>query len=82
MIAVASVNLYSQINDIIENYLGPATNRFVERQVKFHLHKKPEQLKAHDIPQLTEWIKVSMALLTEDKSAIDECEQQLLALGR
>lgn len=74
--------LHTQISRILENYLGPAAERFVERQIRFHLHKNPDQVTTKDIPRLTEWIKVSMALLTEDKSTIDECEQQLLALGR
>lgn len=73
--------LFDQVVDITEEYLGPASNRFVERQVTFHLNKKPNQLTKKDLDKLAEWIKVSMALLTEDKKIVDDCEKQILALG-
>jgi len=70
-----TATLCNQIIDITEDYLGPAADRFIRRQVNFHLHKKAEDLETKDIPQLAEWIKVSLALLTEDKSMVDQCEE-------
>ncbi len=82
MNATQTAPLHKRIHFILESYLGPAAERFVERQIRFHLHKKPAEVTKADIPVLAEWIKVSMALLTDDKQTIDECEHKLLSLGR
>lgn len=68
------------IIQITEQYLGPAADRFVTRQIQFHLNKKPEELTRQDIPKLAEWIKVSLALLTEDKKMVDECAAKIAKL--
>lgn len=74
--------LSDDIIGIARTYLGPAADRFIKRQVSFHLKKKPEQLTPKDIPELAEWIKVSLALLTEDRSMVDKCESEILALAK
>ena len=66
-------SLYKQLNVVMEDYLGPAGDRFLSRQISFHLKKDPEMLTKADLPKLKEWIKVSLALLTEDKNLVDEC---------
>lgn len=73
MAAKTKAVLYDNLSLIIEDYLGPAGDRFLSRQINFHLDKKPEQITKSDLDQLTEWIKVSLALLTEDKKIVDEC---------
>jgi hypothetical protein len=73
--------LYRSVIDITESYLGPAAQRFISRQVNFHLGKKPEELNPSDLPQLIEWLKTALALLTEDKQMIDEFEQRMNRLG-
>jgi hypothetical protein len=74
------VSLYERLVSITEEYLGPAAERFMMRHISFHLHKNPEQLSLKDIPKLVDWLKVSMALLTNDKSLVDEYERRLLKL--
>lgn len=74
--------VYDQIVAITEEYLGPASERFIERLVDAHLHKSPEKLNSRDIPKLSQWIKVSLGLLTNDKNLVDECEKRLLKLSR
>jgi hypothetical protein len=64
--------LYQKITSITEDYLGPATDRFIARLVANHLHKRPEDLTRGDLPTLIQWAKVTLGLLTEDKSLIDE----------
>jgi hypothetical protein len=78
---MVTTTLCDQVIDVIEEYLGPAAERFIKRQVSFHLKKKPEELSKHDLPQLSEWVKVSLALLTEDKAMVDKCEREIRALG-
>jgi hypothetical protein len=65
-------NLYDQVTDITEEYLGPAAQRFVARQITFHLGKSPQELTSSDMPKLIEWTKVTFSLLTEDRNAIDD----------
>lgn len=78
----ATPDTLTRVIDITTEYLGPAADRFVKRQITFHLEKKPEEVTANDLPKLTEWIKVSLGLLTEDKSMVDACEQKLLSLAQ
>jgi hypothetical protein len=73
-------NLNNQIIKILEELLGPASERFVNRLINSHLKKEAEELTIGDLPILVKWIKVSLALLTEDKVMIDNCEKKLIAL--
>lgn len=73
-------NIYSQAVAVVADYLGPAADRFLRRQIDFHLEKKPEQITAEDIPRISEWVQTSLSLLTEDKESIDECKRRLLQI--
>ena len=75
-----STSLYDNIVEVLEYYLGPAGKRFVDRQIESHLSKSPDQVTAEDLPELTEWMKVSMAYLTDNQNTIDECSRRLLQL--
>lgn len=76
-----AANLYEQVVVITQEYLGPAADRFVTRIIGAHLDKEPEQLKKKDIPQLSQWIKISLGLLTENRKIVDECEKRILQLA-
>jgi hypothetical protein len=73
--------LYQQALDITKDYLGPAAARFLVRQIAFHLGKSPEQLTRKDIPKLAEWVKVSIAILTEDKAMVEDFSNRILGLA-
>lgn len=73
--------LYQEIVAIAEKFLGPAGERFVQRQISFHLKKKPEEITKEDIPKISEWIKVSLALLTNDKKEVEDFNNQILKLN-
>jgi hypothetical protein len=62
--------LYTSVVDITYDYLGPAADRFVTRQIRNHLNKTPEQLKKEDLKELIDWIKVAMSLLTDDEKLL------------
>jgi hypothetical protein len=64
--------LYQQVTDITEEYLGPAAERFLARQISFHLGKSPQELDNADLPKLIEWTKVTLGLLTEDREMIED----------
>jgi hypothetical protein len=69
--------LYNQVTTITEEYLGPAAERFVTRQITFHLGKQPQELRSSDLPKLIEWARVTLALLTEDQTLVDEYARKL-----
>lgn len=69
--------IYDQVLEVTQDYLGPATKRFIDRQIDAHLHKKPHELTKDDMDKLTEWLKVSIAMLAHDKSLVDDYVQSL-----
>ena len=73
--------VYNNAILITRDYLGPATERFLDRQITFHLKKKPEQLTSEDIPKLAEWVKVSIAILTDDRKMVDEFNERIMSLA-
>lgn len=75
-----AISIYQQALIITKDYLGPAADRFLSRQITFHLQKEPEKLSRRDIPQLAEWVKVSIAILTEDKKMVDDFTKRILRL--
>lgn len=72
--------LHEKLVDIMHDYLGPAGERFIDRQIEFHLKKEPSEIRDSDIDQFKEWVKVSLALLTDDKSLVDKCIVRIEAL--
>jgi hypothetical protein len=75
-------NIYQQILEITDDYLGPASKRFVDRQVISHLQKPPEKLTPEDLPVFADWASAVIALLTEDKAVVAEYEHRIKALGQ
>jgi hypothetical protein len=73
--------LYQQAVDISTDYLGPAGERFMRRQITTHLRKEPENLLKADIANLIHWVQLTMALLTTDKTVIETFTERLLQLG-
>ena len=75
------VTIYQQVLDLSSDYLGPASKRFIDRQIVNHLNKEPENLKMQDLPQLIDWTKVALAFLTEDTGLISEFVQRMEGLS-
>ncbi len=76
-----NTQLYDKVVRITNVYLGPAADRFIARQVQNHLHKKPEELSHKDLLLLIDWIRVAVALLTDDSEIIEEYAAQLHKLA-
>jgi hypothetical protein len=72
---------FEEVVSITEEYLGPAARRFVVRQVAFHLKKAPEKLELKDLPQLSEWTKATLALLTDDRDTVEDYASKLHQLA-
>lgn len=67
-----SQTIYEQLVGITADYLGPAARRFIDRQIQNHLGKQPSELTSKDMVKLLDWMKVSIALLTEDRLIVTE----------
>lgn len=68
---MATQSLYDDVVTITYDYLGPAADRFVVRQIRNHLQKDPGQLQRKDLRQLIDWIQLAMRLISDDSRIID-----------
>lgn len=73
-----------QLLEVSSDYLGPAAERFIDRQISTHLHKRPEHVSRQDVTKLVDWLRLSFALLTNDVGLVDEYTERLklIADGR
>lgn len=76
-----SSELYEQLVEITADYLGPASRRFIDRQIVNHLEKDPIDISPDDLDSLIDWIGVSTAMLTDDKGVISEFRERLQELN-
>lgn len=74
--------LIDQVLEISQDYLGPAAERFIDRQVAAHLHKKPDNVTSDDLLKLVDWLKLSFALLTDDRELVNEYARRLRQIAR
>ncbi len=65
-------SLANQVLEISQDYLGPAAERFLVRQIDAHLGKEPDKLTTKDLYKLIDWLKLSFSLLTDDSKLVDE----------
>jgi len=75
-------SLYDEVVTITYDYLGPAADRFVVRQIRNHLGKDPEQLTPKDLRRLIDWIRLAMRLISNDSHIIDRYVTDLERLAR
>lgn len=73
----ADKSLYERVVQITHTYLGPAADRFIDRQVQNHIHKEPAKLTRDDLELLIDWIRVAVSLLTDDTEIVEEYVLQL-----
>lgn len=79
---VSQTMLYDDITRISEDYFGPVAPRFISRIVANHLNKKPEQVTAKDMPELINWVKLCMAMVTDEADTISEYIERLNKLAK
>lgn len=73
--------LYDKVVQVTRMYLGPAADRFVNRQIHTHLHKDPQDLVEEDLDMLIDWTRAAVSLLTEDSKIVSEYTEQLTKLA-
>ena len=81
MMTVAKPVLYNQVTKVTEDYFGPAASRFIDRLIINHLGKEPEQLTNSDLPELIEWTRVTVSVLSDDKKMLKELTNRLQLLS-
>lgn len=82
MLMATNNNLYDAVVTITYDYLGPAADRFVVRQIRNHLQKDPDKLQPKDLRQLIDWIRLAMRLISDDTQVVDRYVADLEALTR
>jgi hypothetical protein len=71
------MNYFDETVAITNDYLGPPSERFVLRQIQTHLDKTPEELTKEDMPELIDWLKITMSVLTESPKLVHEYGKRL-----
>lgn len=77
-----ATSLYEKIVRITHVYLGPAADRFIDRQIQNHIHKEPQDISAADLDKLIDWIRAAVSFLTEDSEIVEEYTTELAKLAR
>ena len=76
-----TTTLYLQAVKLSEEYLGPAGERFMRRQISTHLGIEPESLSKRDVPKLVDWTGLAFSLLTSNRQEIEGFTTRLLSLS-
>jgi hypothetical protein len=79
---VDELTAYDSVTEIASDYFGPAASRYVSRIIVNHLGKSPTQLRHKDIPELVNWIKLTLAVVTDDMNLVEEFVARLKTLSR
>ena len=73
--------LYKKAVRVSEDYLGPAGERFIRRQITTHLEIEPEKLDKKNLPKLINWSSIAFALLTNNSRDIESFTNDLKSLA-
>lgn len=79
MVPSEKANLSQEVLHLARSHLGPATERFVWRQMNDQF-RDPESITEKDIEKLAEWAKISIPLLTDDTKKVDLFVARLIQL--
>jgi len=69
------VALYDEVINLARSYLGPAAQKFVDRQIRAHLEIDGSELTNSDLGELAEWCYTSSKLLMNDYKAKEFSDQ-------
>lgn len=75
-------SLYSAAVAVSKEFLGPAGERFLQRQITTHLRIKPEELRRNDLIELVDWVRLAVSLLTDDEELVEEFTAKLTELSK
>lgn len=78
---VQNNTLYHKTVRVTEEYLGPAGERFIRRQISTHLNMEPESLDKQNLNKLIDWSRLAFAMVTNDSKDIDSFTKDLKSLA-
>lgn len=78
---VQNNTLYHKTVQVTEEYLGPAGERFIRRQISTHLNMEPESLDKQNLTKLIDWSRLAFAMVTNDSKDIDSFTKDLKSLA-
>ena len=78
--ATVKNSIYLKAVEVARSYLGPSAERFINRQIEQHLLLKPEDLAKNNLSDLAKWVKISSALITDQKTA-EDFEKKILEIN-
>lgn len=73
--------LYKQAVEVSEEYLGPAGERFIRRQISMHLGIEPEELHRNDLDKLINWAGLAFALITDNSREVKSFRRDLSSIS-
>lgn len=65
------MGLYDDVVNLAKTYMGPAAQKFVDRQIKGHLEVDKAQLDSSHLEELAKWCYTSGKLLMDEGKAQD-----------
>lgn len=74
---MAKTSVRDQLIVISQDYLGPAAERYLDRQITTHLDKDPRKITREDLVKLIDWITLSFSVLTDDDNLVEEYTRRL-----
>lgn len=75
-----NTTLYRKTVEVTEEYLGPAGERFIRRQIATHLNIEPESLDKSNLHKLIDWSSIAFALVTNNSKDIESFAEDLRSL--
>lgn len=73
--------IYQKVTAVCEEYLGPAGERFIRRQIKTHLKIEPEKITKSHLSELANWASLTFAVLTSNAEEVDEFTKKLTSIA-
>lgn len=70
------MSYYTSVVTVTEEFLGPAAERFIRRQIEFHCEKTPESIDKKDVLKLRNSLGVALGLLISDKQIVRDAEMK------
>ncbi|MDQ3089594.1 MAG: hypothetical protein M3Q24_00365 [bacterium] len=72
---------YDSIIEITNDYLGPASQRFIDRQIALYLHKSSKEITRADVNMLAVRIRSGLMILTRDTKVVDEAFRRITSIA-
>lgn len=76
------MSIYDQLVAATTELLGPASERFIDRQISNHLKIEPRAITAHEVADLAHWIRLSISVLSNDHDTLRTYELAIQKISK